>query len=149
MVMPQTGAGMSLGSSGMSRVFVHRSLILAPLLFVAAGSVAGCSGMGDLRDAEWFTRQPRILGNSLALETPPLTPQRTIAPDDLISADGMCSGMAPASEANAMTATDPAAADPAAAAPGWSARSRSTSVALVIVLLPSLPRARARTRAAR
>jgi hypothetical protein len=99
----------------MSRVSVHRSLILAPLLFAAAGSLAGCSGMGDMfsRDAEWFTRQPRILGNSLALETPPLTPQRPIAPDDLISADGMCSGMAPPSQANAMTAADPAAAAPA------------------------------------
>jgi len=76
--------------------------------------------MGDVfsRDAEWFTRQPRILGNSLALETPPLTPQRPIAPDDLISADGMCAGMATPSEANAMTAAEPAAADPAAAAPG-------------------------------
>ncbi len=70
--------------------------------------------MGDVfsRDANWFSGQPHILGNSLALETPPLTPQRPIAPDDLISADGMCAGMAPQSEANAMTEGEPAATTP-------------------------------------
>jgi hypothetical protein len=68
--------------------------------------------MSDMlsRDAEWFTRQPRVFGRSLTLETPPLTEQRPIAPDDLISADGMCSGMAAPSDANAMTETEPAAA---------------------------------------
>jgi hypothetical protein len=109
-VMPQTGVGMSAGSSGMGRVSVHRSLVILPLLCAAAGSLAGCGGMADMRDAEWFTRQPRLLGRSLALETPPLTEQRSIAPDDLISADGMCSGMAAPSDANAMTESAPAAA---------------------------------------
>jgi hypothetical protein len=100
----------------MSRVSVRRSSIVASLLFVATGLLAGCSGAGDMfsRDAEWFTRQPRILGNNRSLETPPLTPQRPIAPDDLISADGMCTGMAPPSEANAMTEADPATAAPGA-----------------------------------
>lgn len=64
------------------------------------------------RDAEWFTRQPRVFGRSLSLETPPLTEQRPIAPDDLISADGMCSGMTAPSEANAMTEGEPATAAP-------------------------------------
>ncbi len=93
---------------------MHRSLIVASLLFTATAPLVGCSGAGDMfsRDAEWFTRQPHILGNSLSLETPPLTPQRPIAPDDLISSDGMCAGMAPPSEANAMTEADPAAAAP-------------------------------------
>jgi len=103
---------MSAGSSGMSRVSLYRSLVMLPLLCGAAGSLAGCGGMGDVfsRDAEWFTRQPRLLGRSLALETPPLSEQRAIAPDDLISADGMCSGMAAPSDANAMTESEPAAA---------------------------------------
>ena len=112
--MPQIGVGMLMGSSGMGRVSLRRSLIVGSLLCVAIGPLAGCSGVGDVfsRDAEWFTRTPRILGNSLSLETPPLTPQRPIAPDDLISADGMCSGMAPPSEANAMTESEPASAAP-------------------------------------
>lgn len=111
--MPQTGVGMPAGSSGISRVSVYRSLVIVPLL-CAAASLVGCGGMGDVftRDAEWFTRQPRVFGRSLALETPPLTEQRPIAPDDLISADGMCSGMALPSDANAMTETEPAAAAP-------------------------------------
>jgi len=91
---------------------MYRSLVMLPLLCAAAGSLAGCGGMSDMfsRDAEWFTRQPRLLGRSLTLETPPLTEQRPIAPDDLISADGMCSGMAAPSDANAMTESEPAAA---------------------------------------
>jgi hypothetical protein len=114
-VMPQTGVGMPAGSSGMSRVSVFRSLITVPLLCAAAASLAGCGGgVSDLfsRDAEWFGRQPRILGRSYALETPPLTEQRSIAPDDLISADGMCAGMAQTSDANAMTESEPATAAP-------------------------------------
>jgi hypothetical protein len=87
---------------------------LGALLVAVVGPLAGCAGAGDIfsGNAEWFTNQPRILGNKLALETPPLTPQRPIGPDDLISADGMCAGMAPPSEANAMTEGEPAAAAP-------------------------------------
>ena len=121
--MPQTGVGMLVGSSGMSRVSLHRSLVMLPLLCAAAGSLAGSGGMGGVgdmfsRDAEWFTRQPRLFGRSLSLETPPLTEQRPIAPDDLISADGMCSGMAAPSDANAMTESEPAAAGTTSASAG-------------------------------
>ena len=99
----------------MTSVSVRRLLKCGALLVAAVGPLAGCANMGDVfsGNAEWFTNQPRILGNSLALETPPLTPQRPIGPDDLISADGLCSGMAPPSEANAMTEGAPAAATPA------------------------------------
>jgi hypothetical protein len=102
----------------MVRVFVRRSLKFGALLVAVVGPLAGCAGVGDLfsGNSEWFTRQPRIIGNNLALETPPLTPQRQIAPDDLISADGMCSGMSPPSDANAMSEGEPAAATPAAPA---------------------------------
>lgn len=105
----------------MSRVPVLRSWIALPLLCAAVGPLAGCSGVGDIfsRDADWFARSPRLLGRSLALETPPLTEQRPIAPDDLISAEGYCTGMAPPSEANAMTEGEPAAAAPGG--PGFSA----------------------------
>src|SRR5579871_3256190 len=108
------GVGMRAGSSGMTSVSVRRLLIVVPLLCTATGLLGGCSGAGDMfsRDADWFATRPRILGNTLTLETPPLTPQRPIAPDDLISADGMCAGMAPPSEANAMNESEPAAATP-------------------------------------
>jgi hypothetical protein len=61
------------------------------------------SSFSDIKDAEWFNRPSRAFGRSLALETPPLSEQRAIAPDDLISAEGYCSGMAPTADANAMT----------------------------------------------
>jgi len=99
----------------MVRVSVRHTLKLGALLVAAVGPLAGCSGMSDVfsRDADWFANQPRILGNSRTLETPPLTSQRQIAPDDLISADGMCAGMAPPAEANAMTEGEQAATAPA------------------------------------
>ena len=95
----------------MSRVSTRvRCFMTAPLLVVAAAALSGCSGLSsfsDLKDAEWFNRPSRAFGRSLTLETPPLTEQRAIAPDDLISAEGYCSGMAAASEANAMTQAAP------------------------------------------
>jgi hypothetical protein len=66
----------------------------------------GCSSMSsvsELKDAEWFARPSRVFGRSLALETPPLSEQRPVTPDDLISAEGFCSGMSPVADANAMT----------------------------------------------
>jgi hypothetical protein len=87
-------------------------LLIAPL-------VAGCSGsMSDVfqsdllsKDSEWFSRPGRLFIRNI--EAPPLTPNRPITPDDLVSAQGYCPGMAPAgnpSDANALT-------DGAAAAP--------------------------------
>jgi len=93
-----------------------RAWLIAPLLLAAAGSLAGCAGAGDLfsRDAEWFNRPSRIFNSNLSLQTPPLSEQRPVAPDDLVSADGYCSGMAPPSDANAMTEGDQSAQQPAA-----------------------------------
>ena len=67
--------------------------------------LSGCSGASDLlsKDAEWFSRPSRMFNQSLVIETPPLTPTRAITPDDLISADGYCSGMGAPAEANAMS----------------------------------------------
>jgi hypothetical protein len=76
--------------------------MLALLLF--APLIAGCSGgsMSDMfssdlmsKDAEWFSRSGRLFIRNVSIETPPLTPNRPITPDDLVSADGMCPGMAP------------------------------------------------------
>ncbi len=82
--------------------------ILAAL--VAAPVLGGCSGIGGLsdfnmKDQEWFQRPGKIFGNrSLAIETPPLTPDKPITPEDLMSSDGGCSGAAPTgpSDANAL-----------------------------------------------
>jgi hypothetical protein len=76
-------------------------LVLTPL-------VAGCSGASDLlsKDAEWFSRPGRLFIKSVSIETPPLTPDKPVAAEDLVSADGACPGMAPAGapgDANALT----------------------------------------------
>jgi hypothetical protein len=48
---------------------------------------------------------------SVSIETPPLSPERAVTPDELVSADGACPGMAaPGADANAL-------ADGAAGAP--------------------------------
>jgi hypothetical protein len=94
--------------------------MLALLLF--APLIAGCSGgsMSDMfssdlmsKDAEWFSRSGRLFIRNVSIETPPLTPNRPITPDDLVSADGMCPGMAPpAGPGGANALTDGAAGAP-------------------------------------
>jgi hypothetical protein len=97
----------------------HRKRLLVLLLF--APLIAGCSGsMSDMfssdlmsKDAEWFSRSGRLFIRNVSIETPPLTPNKPITPDDLVSADGMCPGMAPpAGPADANALTDGAAGAP-------------------------------------
>jgi hypothetical protein len=99
----------------------HRKRLLALLLL--APLVSGCSGasMSDMfssdlmsRDADWFKRTGRISIENVS--APPLTPTRPITADDLVSPEGMCSGMTPPagpSDANAL-AGGPAATPPVA-----------------------------------
>jgi hypothetical protein len=91
------------------------------LLLLAAPLMAGCSTGTDLlsKDADWFSRPGRMFIRNVSIETAPLSPDKPIAPDDLISADGQCPGMAPpgaAADANALS--DGAAAAPPSARPG-------------------------------
>jgi hypothetical protein len=90
----------------------HRAGLL--LLLLVAPMVGGCAGAGsdifssDLlsKDADWFSRPGRTFIKNVSIETPPLTPDRPVTPDDLISADGLCPGMAPPAgpaEANALS----------------------------------------------
>ena len=83
--------------------------------------IAGCAGgvsdmfQSDLlsKDTEWFSRSGRLFIGNVSIETPPLTPNKPITAADLVSADGLCPGMAPPagpSGANAL-------ADGAAGAP--------------------------------
>ncbi len=61
------------------------------------------------KDAAWFSRPGRTFIKNVSIETPPLTPDKPVTPDDLISADGQCAGMAPPADANALS-NGPAAA---------------------------------------
>jgi hypothetical protein len=88
--------------------FAPRRVVL--LLGLAAPLLAGCAGTdifsSDLlsRDAEWFSRSGRSFIKNVSIDTPPLTPDKPVLADDLISADGNCPGMAPPStDASALT----------------------------------------------
>jgi hypothetical protein len=76
--------------------------------------VAACSSAPDIfsRDAEWFSRPGRVFIRSVSIETPPLTPDKPVTPEDLVSADGACPGMTAPADANASTAAPPANAPP-------------------------------------
>jgi len=83
------------------------TLILA--LVAIAPLIAGCSGASDLlsKDAEWFSRPGRLFIRNISIESPPLSPDRPVTAEDLVSADGACPGMTPAgapADANASTA---------------------------------------------
>jgi hypothetical protein len=89
--------------------------VLAFLVLTSA--VAGCSGSSDLlsKDAEWFSRPGRLFIRNVSIDTPPLTPDKPVTADDLVSAEGACPGMAPAGgPADANASSDTASAPPAA-----------------------------------
>jgi hypothetical protein len=96
------------------------ALLLAPLLTGCAGSV-GDMFQSDLlsKDAQWFSRSGRLTINNVSIETPPLTPNRAVTAEDLVSADGGCPGMPPpAGPAGANALADGAAAAPPPAVTG-------------------------------
>ena len=75
--------------------------------------IAGCSGASDImtRDADWFSRPGRLFIRNI--EAPPLSPNKPVTADDLVSAEGYCPGMGPpGNPADANAATDGAAAAP-------------------------------------
>jgi hypothetical protein len=88
-------------------------------LLLLAPAVAGCSSMSqsfDLKDAEWFSRSGRLFIESVSISAPPLTPNRPLTPDDYVSAEGACAGMAPPggpADANALSDGPAAAPQPA------------------------------------
>lgn len=75
------------------------TLVIAPLMSGCGGTLSDYS----LKDQEWFTRPSKLFNTkTLSLETPPLNPDKPVSPDDLITAEGACPGMAPAAmQANA------------------------------------------------
>ena len=108
----------------MRDVYPHRKCLLALLLL--APVLAGCSGASNLfssdllsKDAEWFSRSGRLFIRPVSIETPPLTPNRQLTSEDLVSADGLCPGMAPpGGPADANALTEGAAAAPPASTTG-------------------------------
>jgi hypothetical protein len=94
------------------------------VLLLAAPLMAGCSSVSNMmssdllsKDADWFSRPGRMFIRNVSIETAPLSPDKPITPDDLISADGQCPGMAPpGADANALS--DGAAAAPPSSRPG-------------------------------
>ena len=77
-------------------------------LAAVAPLVAGCSGGTDLlsKDAAWFQKPDRLFIKNISIESPPLTPDKPVGPEDLVSADGACPGMTPPpgpADANAST----------------------------------------------
>ena len=89
-------------------------------LLVLAPMMAGCAGTSDMfssdlfsRDAEWFSRSGRLFIKNVSIETPPLTPDKPVMAEDLVSAEGFCPGMTTAGvPANANALADGAAAAP-------------------------------------
>jgi hypothetical protein len=82
--------------------------------------MAGCSGTAEMfqsdllsKDAEWFSRSGRLFIRNVSIETPPLTPNKPVTAEDLVSAEGFCVGMAPPGPADANALTDGAAGAPA------------------------------------
>lgn len=95
----------------MRRGMIDRKPLLTLLLLGPA--LAGCSGASDLmsRDADWFSRTGRVFIRNVSIETPPLSQEKAVTPDELVAADGGCPGMAaPGGGANALA--DGAAGSP-------------------------------------
>lgn len=89
-------------------------LLFAPML-AGCGATASDIFSSDLlsKDAEWFSRSGRLFIRNVSIDTPPLTPDKPVTAEDLVSADGACPGMAAAgvpTNANASTDGAPAAA---------------------------------------
>ena len=101
----------------MRRGTINRKPLLTLLLLGPA--LAGCSSASDLmsKDADWFSRTGRVFIRNVSIETPPLSPEKAVTPDELVAADGGCPGMAPAGGgANALA--DGAAGAPAPSTTG-------------------------------
>jgi hypothetical protein len=93
----------------------HKNRMRLLTLLACAPLVSACANTPDLlsKDTEWFSRPGRMFTRSNSIEAPPLTPEKQVTPDDLVSASGACPGMAaPGAPADANASTDTPAASP-------------------------------------
>ena len=89
------------------RRYIHAKSLAA--LVILAPMVSGCGGLSDfsLKDQEWFARPGKIFkGGNSSIETPPLSQSKEVTPNDLVSADGQCSGMPAPSPADANASSE-------------------------------------------
>ena len=109
MVVPQrdggTNAYSKVGEPGSSvqRGMINQKPLL--MLLLLGPVLAGCAGATDLlsKDADWFSRTGRTFIRNVSIETPPLSQDKPVTPDELVSADGNCPGMAaPGTDATAL-----------------------------------------------
>jgi hypothetical protein len=87
----------------------NQKLIRVSVCLVIASLVTGCSGASDLmsKDAEWFSRPGRLFTRNIQIDAPPLTPDKPVTSEDLVSAEGGCPGMAaPGGPADANASSD-------------------------------------------
>ena len=126
---PQRDGGTGVGARVGTEFIVRRDNPFGKpllLLALAAPLMAGCSGTASMlssdmlsKDADWFSRPGRLFIRNVSIETAPLTPNQPITPDDLISAEGQCPGMAaPGADANALSDGTAGGAKPGAVALG-------------------------------
>ena len=91
---PESGA-----EAGAKFIVRHGTINRNPLLALLALApvISGCSGASDLlsKDADWFSRSGRVFVRNISIETPPLTPNKPVTAEELVSAEGGCPGMAP------------------------------------------------------
>jgi hypothetical protein len=107
MIGGRVGAGSIVRDGTISRKPLLVLLAVAPV-------IAGCAGASDLlsKDADWFSRSGRVFVRNVSIETPPLTPDKPVTSDDLVSAEGGCPGMAPPGAADANALAEGAAGAP-------------------------------------
>ena len=89
-------------------------LLLAPVL-TGCGATASDIFATDLvsKDAEWFSRSGRLFIKNVSIDTPPLTADKPVGAEDLVTSDGACPGRAAANvptNANALSDGAPAPA---------------------------------------
>jgi hypothetical protein len=87
-------------------------------LLALAPALAGCNSSLEQfqtefmsKDAQWFQRSGRVFVRNISIDAPPLTPDKPVTAEDLVSADGACPGMAPS--ANALADSGAGAPPPA------------------------------------
>lgn len=72
------------------------ALLLSAPILVGCGATVSDLFNSDLKDAEWFSRSSRLFIKNVSIDSPPLTPDKPVTPEDLVSTDGACPGMASA-----------------------------------------------------
>jgi hypothetical protein len=94
-------------------------LLIAPVL-AGCGATASDLFSSDLmsKDAEWFSRSGRLFIKNVSIDAPPLTPDKPVTAEDLVSTEGACPGMASANAPTNANASSDGAAAPAPVATG-------------------------------